>query len=97
MTALQYMGEETLEDGSPVYHVLTPFETARGTLIVDRGLVPGDLRDPSTRLRGQLSGERHIVGVWRVPDPPARTIPFIVEPPDITADDTNKPVFVHNS
>jgi len=65
-------------DGSPVYHVLTPFETARGTLIVDRGLVPGDLRDPSTRLRGQLSGERHIVGVWRVPDPPGAFTP----PPD---------------
>jgi len=56
-------------DGGPVYHVLTPFVTGDGrTLIVDRGIVPGELRDPSTRLSGRLMDERRVVGVWRTPD-----------------------------
>jgi len=67
---------ETGPDGGPVYHVLTPFETDNGrTLIVDRGIVPGDLRDLSTRLESRLTGERRIVGVWRTPDGPGPFTP----------------------
>jgi surfeit locus 1 family protein len=67
---------ETGPDGGPVYHVLTPFETGDGrTLIVDRGIVPGELRDPSTRLFGRVTGAQSIVGVWRTPDGPGPFTP----------------------
>jgi surfeit locus 1 family protein len=57
-------------NGRPVYHVLTPLILADGkALIVDRGMIPPELRDPRSRAAGQLEGERHIVGVWRTPDP----------------------------
>ena len=64
--------------GGPVYHVLTPFETRDGrVLMVDRGIVPPGLIDPAKRARGQI-GERVMIGVWRVPDAPG----FFTPPPD---------------
>jgi surfeit locus 1 family protein len=60
----------TAEGGAPVYHVLTPLILSDGrALIVDRGMIPQNLRDPKTRAAGRLVGERHVVGVWRTPDP----------------------------
>jgi surfeit locus 1 family protein len=65
-------------DGAPVYHVLTPFETRDGrVLMVDRGIVPPGLIDPAKRARGQL-GERVMIGVWHIPDAPG----FFTPPPD---------------
>ena len=64
--------------GEPVYHVLTPFETREGrVLMVDRGIVPAGLVDSRKRARGQI-GERVMIGVWRIPDPPG----FFTPPPD---------------
>ena len=61
--------------GEPVYHVLTPFETREGrVLMVDRGIVPMGLIDPAKRARGQI-GERVMIGVWRVPDAPGLFTP----------------------
>jgi surfeit locus 1 family protein len=62
-------------DGGPVYHVVTPFETAFGTFLVDRGLVPIEKRDPATRRAGELDGPTQIVGVWRIPDAPGAFTP----------------------
>jgi surfeit locus 1 family protein len=60
----------TGEGGEPVYHVLTPLILSDGrALIVDRGMIPQDLRDPQKRAAGQLEGEQHVTGVWRTPDP----------------------------
>jgi surfeit locus 1 family protein len=65
--------------GAPVYHVITPFMTGGGRLLlVDRGIVPENLRDPAKRRAGQLDGDRRIVGVWRTPDAPGMFTP----PPD---------------
>jgi surfeit locus 1 family protein len=62
--------------GVPVFHVLTPFLLDDGrTLLVDRGIVPDRLRDPSARRAGELEGEQHIVGVWRIPDAPGLFTP----------------------
>ena len=62
-------------DGAPVYHVLTPFETREGpVLMVDRGIVPPGLIDPVKRARGQI-GERVMIGVWRFPDKPGLFTP----------------------
>lgn len=57
-------------DGKPVFHVLTPIILSDGrSLIVDRGIVPQDKRNPKTREAGQPNGIQHVTGVWRTPDP----------------------------
>jgi surfeit locus 1 family protein len=67
----------TGQDGSAVYHVLTPFVLDDGReVVVDRGFVPPELRSPQTRTLGLLDGERHIVGVWRTPDRPGLFTPL---------------------
>jgi len=67
-----------IAEGAPVYHVLTPFLLADGrALIVDRGIVPEELRDPAKRRAGQVEGERQIAGVWRKPDPPGSFTPMV--------------------
>jgi surfeit locus 1 family protein len=69
----------TTDDGAPVYHVLTPFLTDGGrALLVDRGEVPKEKLDPATRTAGSVTGETHIIGVWRMPDAPG----FFTPPPD---------------
>jgi len=60
--------------GEAVYHVLTPFTTDDGrTMLVDRGYVPPEKRDPATRVAPE--GETSVVGVWRVPDAPGSFTP----------------------
>jgi len=39
-------------------------------MLVYRGVVPKEKIDPATRRAGQVDGETHVIGVWRVPDPP---------------------------
>jgi len=59
----------TDSEGAPVFHVLTPLILGDGrALIVDRGFVPQDKRNPQTR--EQLQGTQSVTGVWRTPDPP---------------------------
>jgi surfeit locus 1 family protein len=67
--------------GVPVYHVLTPIRLDDGRVfMIDRGLVPPALRDPSTRQAGQLQGEQRVVGILRTPDRPGPFTPV----PDAT-------------
>jgi surfeit locus 1 family protein len=55
--------------GVPDYHVLTPFLTNDGkVLMVDRGEIPQDKLPPKSRTA--VNGATHVVGVWRVPDAP---------------------------
>ncbi len=56
----------------PVYHLVTfrLRSTMAASLLVDRGIVPPELRNPQTRAAGLLEGEQHVVGVWRTPDAP---------------------------
>ncbi len=69
----------TTDAGDPVYHVLTPFLTGGGrVLMVDRGEVPKEKLDPATRLAGNIEGRTQVTGVWRVPDAPGAFTP----PPD---------------
>jgi surfeit locus 1 family protein len=65
----------TDENGDPAYHVVVPFETVRGVLLVDRGIVPPSLKDPAMRRDGQITGDADLVGVWRVPDGPGLFTP----------------------
>jgi surfeit locus 1 family protein len=66
----------TASDGEPVYHVITPFALDDGRVfLVDRGLVPTELRDPVKRRAGSLEGEQSIGGIWRTPDAPGPFTP----------------------
>ncbi|MEH3110373.1 MAG: SURF1 family protein [Agrobacterium cavarae] len=59
----------TVSDLGPGYWVLTPLQRDDGSLvIVNRGFVPSDKRDPSTRLEGELPTRAEIVGLMRAPE-----------------------------
>ena len=69
----------TTDEGAAVYHVLTPFRTGDGkVLMVDRGEVPKDKLDPAARAAGNVAGAVQVTGVWRAPDAPGAFTP----PPD---------------
>lgn len=65
---------ETLVEASTVrgmgFWVLTPLETRDGfTVLVNRGFVPRDRRNPETRAAGQISGETTVAGLLRITEP----------------------------
>lgn len=50
--------------------VLTPFQTDAGfTVLVNRGFVPGERRDPASRSEGQIDGATEIAGLLRLTEP----------------------------
>lgn len=52
------------------YWVLTPLETAQGfTVLVNRGFVTAERRDPATRAGAALSGEATVTGLLRLTEP----------------------------
>lgn len=54
---------------TPGYHVLTPLRLADGSrIIVNRGFVPQDRRDPASRRDGQIHGEVAVTGLMRSPE-----------------------------
>jgi surfeit locus 1 family protein len=56
--------------------VLTPFTTDTSkVLMVDRGEVPKEKLDPTTRASGNPGGEVQVTGVWRAPDAPGAFTP----------------------
>ena len=53
----------------PGYHVLTPLRLASGGyVLVNRGFVPSERKDPGTRLGGQLAGLQTVTGLMRRPE-----------------------------
>jgi surfeit locus 1 family protein len=53
-------------DGNPGWEVVTPLATMDGTLVlVDRGLIPDDLRDRSKRAAGNPEGDLEVTGIIR--------------------------------
>lgn len=61
-----YVGSRT-NKGAAGYHVLTPLRVADGTvLLVNRGWVPLDRRDPASRQAGQMTGPVTVTGILRV-------------------------------
>lgn len=57
----------------PGLHVLTPLvrSDGGGIVLVDRGWIPLDKRDPASRAAGELAGEVSISGILRAPEPRA--------------------------
>ena len=54
------------------YHVVTPLvlNDGRTTVMVDRGWVPVDRRDPASRPLGQIAGAVSVTGIARLPPRP---------------------------
>ncbi len=53
----------------PGYVVLTPMKLASGAyVIVNRGFVPLDRKDPKSRRDGQIEGPAHLTGLMRQPE-----------------------------
>ena len=52
------------------YWVLVPFRSDSGfTLLVNRGFVSADLRDPASRRAGEIHGETAVTGLLRLTEP----------------------------
>jgi surfeit locus 1 family protein len=52
------------------FWVMTPFRTDRGfTVLVNRGFVPGDRRDQSSRAAGNINAETTVTGLLRITEP----------------------------
>lgn len=63
-------------DDAVGWHVITPFTTAEGTVVlVDRGFVPDNLRDPAVRAEGQVEGPVTVTGLVRVPETQGAFVP----------------------
>ncbi len=68
-TKERYLFSQSISDGTPGWHVITPFNTTQGGLVlVDRGFVPDNRKDPSTRASGEIEGTTTITGIVRAPD-----------------------------
>lgn len=53
----------------PGYQVLTPLRLdGGGVVVVNRGFVPAELRDPARRAAGQVEGETTVTGLMRPPE-----------------------------
>lgn len=58
----------TSEGGSQGYQVMTPLREPSGRVVfVNRGFIPGELKDPAKRTLGQLSGPVRVQGLLRLP------------------------------
>ena len=59
------------KSGEAGVHVLTPLvrDGKRGTVLVDRGWVPPERRDPATRSKGQIAGPVEVEGMVRIAKP----------------------------
>lgn len=86
----------TASDGTPGWHVLTPFALADGTaLLIDRGFVPDANKPPATRAAAAAAEPQSVTGVlrlaadgrsWFVPDNrPDRNEWFYIDLPAMAA------------
>jgi surfeit locus 1 family protein len=58
----------TSEGGRQGYQILTPLLEPGGRIIfVNRGFIPGELKDPAKRAAGQVSGTVRVQGLIRLP------------------------------
>jgi surfeit locus 1 family protein len=63
----RYVGA-TADSGQPGFHVVTPLRLDDGRrLLVNRGFVPSELKDPARRAEGEVEGRVAVEGLIRVP------------------------------
>jgi surfeit locus 1 family protein len=62
--------------GQPGWRIITPLETRSGDIVlVDRGFVPSELKEPAKRQEGQISGDVELTGLARAPEKQGRFTP----------------------
>jgi surfeit locus 1 family protein len=67
----------TSEGGGQGYQVLTPLLEAGGRVVfVNRGFIPGELKDPAKRAAGEITGRVQVQGLLRQP-PAQRPVWFL--------------------
>jgi surfeit locus 1 family protein len=74
-TLVYTTGSSLRADSGPGYWVFAPARFAGGTVMVNRGFVPEDRKDPATRRTGEIAGPVTIVGVMRWPERPGLFTP----------------------
>lgn len=58
-----------VSQGRAGWHVITPLKTEDGEVVlIDRGFVPDELRNPASRAEGELDGVLAVTGIVRVPE-----------------------------
>ena len=58
-----------VSEGRAGWHVITPLKTEDGEVVlIDRGFVPDELRNPASRAEGELDGVVAVTGIVRVPE-----------------------------
>jgi surfeit locus 1 family protein len=63
-------------EGRVGWHVIAPLETVNGDrVLVDRGFVPDELKDPSSRALGQVENVVTVTGLARTPEVQALFVP----------------------
>lgn len=61
---------QAVTDYGPGFWVLTPLRTTDGTtVLINRGFVPSDKRDPATRVAGNPAGAVSTTGLLRISEP----------------------------
>ncbi|WP_081760796.1 SURF1 family protein [Rhizobium sp. CF080] len=61
---------QAVTDLGPGFWILTPLEQADGTsVLINRGFVPADRRDPAARADGEIEGPVKITGLIRMSEP----------------------------
>ncbi|GLS43385.1 SURF1-like protein [Methylobacterium brachythecii] len=58
------------------FYVITPLARADGpTLLVNRGFIPTELKQPADRQAGQVAGETTVIGILRASEPRTMFVP----------------------
>jgi surfeit locus 1 family protein len=75
--ALVYTTGSSLHGGEagPGYWVFTPARVGERIVMVNRGFVPQERKDPASRPQGEIAGPTQIVGVMRWPEQPGLFTP----------------------
>lgn len=60
---------QALTERGAGFWVLTPLRTPRGTVLINRGFVPPERRDPATRAAAQVAGSVAVTGLLRASEP----------------------------
>lgn len=60
---------QAVTDQGPGWWVMTPLRTPTGVILINRGFVPPERRDPRTRLSGDPTGSVTITGLLRASEP----------------------------
>lgn len=60
---------QAVTDLGPGYWVLTPLRTAQGVVLINRGFIPPERRNPATRRAGSPTGTVTVTGLLRMSEP----------------------------